>query len=174
MRFWVAEQSARVFCPLEKKFRECFSTAAICPMWSVKHIFKHLKPNVEVPAFYFWDTCDSWFAILSGITVSLSLEAPQEMAYSTCHAQSMGKLLRSGPSQVSNISKDGNSVTPLGSLFQCLNNEFFCLMVEWNFFCYSLCPLPLALPLNMSESGSIIFISAFSYTLIRLLFSEQF
>lgn len=61
------------------------------------------------------------------------------------------------------------TTTPLGILFQGLYNEFFCLMLKWNFFYYSLCPLPLALLLNVTESDSIIFISTFSYTLVRLL-----
>lgn len=40
----------------------------------MEHIFKHLKPNVEVPSFYFWGTCDTWFATVSEIAVWLGLE----------------------------------------------------------------------------------------------------
>jgi len=45
-----------------------------------------------------------------------------------------------------NISREGDSATSLGSLFQCsvtLRGKKFFPMCRWNFLCFSLCLLPL-------------------------------
>jgi len=50
---------------------------------------------------------------------------------------------------VLNISREGDSTTSLGNLFQgfaCLRVKKFFLMFSWNFLCFSLCPLSLPLP----------------------------
>jgi len=58
--------------------------------------------------------------------------------------------------QVLNISREGDSTTPLGSLFQCsvnLRGKKFFLMFRRNFLCLSLCPLPLVLSLGTTEQS---------------------
>lgn len=170
--FWVAEQSARFFCPFEKTyFRDCFSTADVCLAWSVKHISNNLNQVLKFLAF------------ISEVLVIHDLQPFLESQYywvwkgrrrwpcppviykawaakSSCSGLCLVKL---------SIFPRVETTTLLGILFQGLYNEFFCLMLKWNFFYYSLCPLPLALLLNVTESDSIIFISTFSYTLVRLL-----
>jgi len=50
-----------------------------------------------------------------------------------------------------NISREGDSTVPLGSLFQCsvtLRGKKFFLMFSWNFPGFDLCPLPLVLSLG--------------------------
>ena len=49
-----------------------------------------------------------------------------------------------------NTSREADSTTSLGSLFQCsvtLRGKKFFLVFSWNFLCFSLCPLPLVLSL---------------------------
>jgi len=49
---------------------------------------------------------------------------------------------------VLNISREGESTSSLGSLFQgsvTLRGKKFFLMFKWNFLCFSLCPFPLVL-----------------------------
>ena len=53
--------------------------------------------------------------------------------------------------QIWKISREGDSTTPLGSLFQCsvtLRVKKFFLMFSWNFLCFGLRPLPLVLSLG--------------------------
>jgi len=50
-----------------------------------------------------------------------------------------------------NISREGESTSSLGSLFQCsvtLRVKQFFLVFRWNFLCFRLCPLPLVLSLS--------------------------
>ena len=57
---------------------------------------------------------------------------------------------------VLNISREGDSTTSLGSLFQCsitLRGKKFFLMFRWNFLGFSLCPLPLVLSLGTTEKS---------------------
>jgi len=57
---------------------------------------------------------------------------------------------------VVNISREGDSTTSLGSLFQSsvtLRVKKFFLMFRWNFLCFSLCPLPLVLSLGTTEKS---------------------
>ena len=56
------------------------------------------------------------------------------------------RLHRTLSRRVLNISREGDSTTSLGSLFQCsitLRGKKFFLMFRRNFLCFSLCPLPL-------------------------------
>jgi len=56
---------------------------------------------------------------------------------------------------VLNISREGDSTIPLGSLFQCsvtLRVKKFCIF-SWNFLCFSLCRLPLVLSLGTTEKS---------------------
>ena len=64
------------------------------------------------------------------------------------------KLHRTLSRRVLNISREGDSITSLGSLFQgsvTLRGKKFFLMFSWNFLCFSLCPLPLVLSLGTTE-----------------------
>ena len=57
---------------------------------------------------------------------------------------------------VFNISREGDSTTSLGSLFQCsvtLRGKKFFLVFRRNFLCFSLCPLPLVLSLGTTEKS---------------------
>jgi len=57
---------------------------------------------------------------------------------------------------VLNISREGDSTTSLGSLFQCsvtLRGKKLFLVFRWNFLCLSLCPLPLVLSLDTTEKS---------------------
>jgi len=57
------------------------------------------------------------------------------------------RLHRTLSRQVFNISREGDSTTSLGNLFQgsiTLRVKKFFLMFRWNFLCFSLCPLPQA------------------------------
>ena len=57
---------------------------------------------------------------------------------------------------VLNVSREGDSTTSLGSLFQCsvtLRGKKFFLMFSWNFLCFSLCLLPLVLSLGTTEKS---------------------
>ena len=54
------------------------------------------------------------------------------------------RLHRTLSRRVLNISREGDSTTPLGSLFQCsitLRGKKFFLIFSWNFLCFSLYPL---------------------------------
>ena len=65
------------------------------------------------------------------------------------------RLHRTLSRQVLNISREGDSTTSLGSLFQCsvaLRGTKFFLMFRRNFLCLSLCPLPLVLSLGTEKS----------------------
>ena len=58
--------------------------------------------------------------------------------------------------RVLNISREGDSTAPLGSLFQCsvtLRGKKFFLMFRRNFLWPSLCPLPLVLSLDTTEKS---------------------
>jgi len=55
-----------------------------------------------------------------------------------------------------NISREGDSTTSLGKVFQCsvtLRGKKFFLMFSWNFPCFSLCPLPLVLSLGTTDKS---------------------
>jgi len=57
---------------------------------------------------------------------------------------------------VLNISREGDSTTSLGNLFQCsitLRVKKFFLMFRRNFLCFGLCPLPLVLSLGTTENS---------------------
>lgn len=62
---------------------------------------------------------------------------------------------------VMNISKDGEFLTSLDSLFQCFNmfimHIFFLLIFHQNSFCCSMCPLCLILSVNLWEGSVSIF-----------------
>jgi len=61
------------------------------------------------------------------------------------------RLHRTLSRRVLNISREGDSTAPLGSLGQgsvTLRGKKFFLMFSWNFLCFSLCPLPLVLSLG--------------------------
>ena len=54
------------------------------------------------------------------------------------------------------ISREADSTTSLGNLFQCsvtLRGKKFLLVFRRNFLCFSLCPLPLALSLGTTEKS---------------------
>ena len=58
------------------------------------------------------------------------------------------RLHRTASRRVLNISREGDSTTSLGSLFQCsitLRVKKFFLTFSWSFLCFSLCLLPLVL-----------------------------
>jgi len=64
------------------------------------------------------------------------------------------RLHRTLSRQVLNISREGDSTTSLGRLFQCsitLRVKKFFFVLSWNFLCFSLCPLPLVLSLDTTE-----------------------
>ena len=64
------------------------------------------------------------------------------------------RLHRTASRWVLNFSREGDSTTSLGNLFQCsvtLRVKKFFLMFSWNFLCFSLCPLPLVLSLGTTE-----------------------
>ena len=66
------------------------------------------------------------------------------------------RLHRTLSRRVLNISREGESTTPLGNLFQSsvtLRGKKFFLMFSWNFLCFSLCPLPLVLSLGTTEKS---------------------
>jgi len=66
------------------------------------------------------------------------------------------RLHRTLSRRVLNISREGDSTTYLGSLFQCsvtLRVKKFFLMFRWNFLCFSLSPLPLVLSLGTTEKS---------------------
>jgi len=57
---------------------------------------------------------------------------------------------------VLNISREGESTTSLGSLFQgsvTVREKLFFLMFRQNFLCFNLCPLPLVLSLGTTEKS---------------------
>ena len=57
---------------------------------------------------------------------------------------------------VLNISREGDSPAPLGSLGQgsgTLRGKKFFLVFSWSFLCFSLCPLPLVLSLVTTEKS---------------------
>ena len=69
---------------------------------------------------------------------------------------SYSRLHRTLSRWVLNISREGDSTTSLGSLFQCsvtLRGKNFFLMFRRNFLCLSLCPLPLVLSLGTTEKS---------------------
>ena len=64
------------------------------------------------------------------------------------------RLHRTLSRRVLNISREGDSTTSLGSLFQCsitLRGKKFFLMFRQNFLWLSLCPLPLVLSLGTKD-----------------------
>ena len=66
------------------------------------------------------------------------------------------RLHRTLSRRVLNISREGDSTTSLGSLFQgsvTLRGKKFFLMFRRNFLCFSLCPLPLVLSLGTAEKS---------------------
>ena len=66
------------------------------------------------------------------------------------------RLHRTASRRVLNISREGDSTTSLGSLFQCsvtLRVKKFFLMFRWNILSFSLCPLPLVLSLGTTEKS---------------------
>ena len=66
------------------------------------------------------------------------------------------RLHRNSSRQVLNISTEGESTTPLDSLFQCsisLRAKKFFPVFRYNFLCFSLCPLPLVLSLGTTEKS---------------------
>jgi len=68
------------------------------------------------------------------------------------------RLHRTASRRVLNISREEDSTTSLGSLFQCsstLRGKKFFLMFRWNFLCFHLCPLPLVLLLGTTEKSLV-------------------
>ena len=66
------------------------------------------------------------------------------------------RLHRTSSRQVLNISREGDSTTSLGSLFQgsvTLRGKKFFLLFRRNFLCFSLCLLPLVLSLGTTEKS---------------------
>jgi len=66
------------------------------------------------------------------------------------------RLHRTASRRVLNISREGDSTTSLGSLFQCsitLRGKKFFLMFRRSLFCFSLCPLRLVLSLGTTEKS---------------------
>ena len=87
---------------------------------------------------------------LEGTSVDLLVHPPYQsrVTYSRLH--------RTSSRQVLNISREGDSAAPLGSLFQCsvtLKGKNFFLVFIWNFLCCSLCRLPLVLLLGTTENS---------------------
>ena len=77
------------------------------------------------------------------------------------------RLHRKMSRQVLNVSRVGDSTTSLGSLFQCsvtYTEKKFLLKFKWNLLCSSLNPLPLVLPLVVTELESFSLNSSLSYT----------
>jgi len=75
------------------------------------------------------------------------------LVQSPCRSRvTYSRLHRTWSRQVLNISREGDSTTSLGSLFQCsvtLRVKKFFLMFSWNL----LCPLPLVLSLDTTEKS---------------------
>lgn len=68
-------------------------------------------------------------------------------------------LSRTMSCQVMNISKDGDSRTSLGTLFQCsttLTAKKYFLTCKWNFLCCILCPKRLVLSLGIAEKSLVL------------------
>jgi len=66
------------------------------------------------------------------------------------------RLPRTVSIQVFNTSKDGDSTTSLGHLFQCLTMltvKKLCLMFKWHLLYFSLCPWPLVLSQDTTEKS---------------------
>ena len=80
------------------------------------------------------------------------------------------RLPRSVFRRLLNISKDGDSATSLGNLCQCsvalIVKKCF-LMFRWSLLCFSLCPLPLAQSLGMTEEPGSVFFPASLWILMR-------
>jgi len=73
-------------------------------------------------------------------------------AQPSCRSRvTQSRLHRTLSRQVLNISREEDSTTSLGSLFQgsvTLRGKKFFLLFSWSFLCFSLCPLPLVLSLG--------------------------
>ena len=66
------------------------------------------------------------------------------------------RLHRTLSRRVLNISREGDSTTPLGSLGQgsvTLRGKKFFLLFRRSFLCFSLCPLPLVVSLGTTEKS---------------------
>ena len=66
------------------------------------------------------------------------------------------RLHRTASRQVLNISRDGDSTTSLGNLFQCfvtLKVSKLFLLFRWNFLCFIVCLLPLVLSVGTTEKS---------------------
>ena len=80
------------------------------------------------------------------ITERLGLEGTSvgHLVQPSCQSRvTYSRLQRILSRRVLNISREGDSTTSLGSLFQCsvtLRVKKFFLMFSWNFLCFSLCP----------------------------------
>jgi len=119
-----------------------------------------IKPTVAFlsisqtwPPWYF----STWY--LGRITESQGLEGTSVGHQAQPHCRSRvtySRLHRTLSRQVLNISREGDSTTSLGSVFQCsvtLRGKKFFLMFRRNFPCFILCPLPLVLSLGITEKS---------------------
>ena len=101
--------------------------------------------------FYRNESITEWSG-LEGTSVGHLVQPPCR-SRGTC-----SRLHRTLSRQVLNISREGDSTTSLGSLFQCsvtLRWKKFFLIFRRNFLCFRLCPLPLVLPLGTTEKSLV-------------------
>ena len=87
------------------------------------------------------------------------------------------RLHRTLSRRILNISREGDSTTSLGNLFQCSVThrvKKFFLMFRWNFLCFILCPLLLVLSLGTTEESGPILLTPTLQIFITSTFSLVF
>jgi len=105
----------------------------------------------------FLDICKASHRITKSQNDGLEGTSGDHLVQPTCQSRvTQRRLHRNLSRRILNTSREGESTTPLGNLFQCsvtLEEKKFFLMFKRNFLCFSLCPLPLVLPLGTTEKS---------------------